>query len=251
MLRTAAAWLVLPAIAVVVAGCGNSGGASTRSTRTLITAAQVAAYARNVNLRTADASGMTAQSVEREVNAAAQEAELGRCIGVPARRDVVRIVSPSLRSRAFRAISSVAADLKGPASPVAVAAEDTRDLVAAASKRGVACQERYFQREYTRSGAGRVGVASLPNPLTGIYGGRGFRFRLAMTVAGTHMGEIKAGAPNTRKPISIVVYVDVFLLDVQRAGVELETGGITKPFPREAERRLISLLYRRAEAHKL
>lgn len=113
MLRTVAAWLALPALAVPFAGCGNSSGAFTGSTRTSITRAQVVAYARNVNLRAADAPGMTARSVEREVNAAAREAELGRCTGIPTRRrDVVRIASPSLRRQAFRAISSVAADLK-------------------------------------------------------------------------------------------------------------------------------------------
>ncbi|MGD0454948.1 MAG: hypothetical protein ABSB69_15245 [Solirubrobacteraceae bacterium] len=250
MLRTAAACFALPAIAVIVAGCGNSSGASTSSTRTSITRAQVVAYARNVNLRAADAPGMTAQSAEREVNVAAQEAELGRCIGIPTRRrDVVRIASPSLRRQAFGAISSVAADLNGPANPASVAAEDTRDLAAAASKHGVACQERYFQREYTRPGVSRVEVASLPNPISGIYGGVGSRFRV--TVAGMHVGEVKAGAPKTRKPISVVVYADVFLLAVGSAGIELEAGGIAKPFPQETERRLVSLLYRRAEAHKL
>jgi hypothetical protein len=250
VLRTVAAWLALPALAVLLAGCGNSSGASTSRTSTSITRAQVVAYAGNVNLRAADAPGMTAQSVEREVSAAPQEAELGRCIGIPTRpRDVVRMVSPGLRRQTFGAISSVAADLNGPANPASVAAEDTRDLAATASQHGVACQERYFQREYTRPGVSRVEVATLPNPLSGIYGGAGFRFRV--TVAGTRVGEVKTGAPKTRRPISVVVYADVFVLDLGRASIELEASGIAEPFPQEAERRLISLLYRRAEAHKL
>lgn len=250
MLRTVAAWLALPALAVPFAGCGNSSGAFIGSTRTSITRAQVVAYARNVNLRAADAPGMTARSVEREVNAAAREAELGRCIGIPTRRrDVVRIASPSLRRQAFRAISSVAADLNDRANPASLAAEDTRDIAAAVSQHGVACQERYFQREYTRPGVSRVEVATLPNPLSGIYGGVGFRFRV--TVAGTHVGEVMVGTPKTRKPIPVVVYADVFLLAVGSAGIELEADGIAEPFPQETERRLISLLYRRAEAHKL
>jgi hypothetical protein len=252
VLRTLAACLALPGIAALLAGCGSSTGASTGNTHASITHAEAVAYAREVNLRAADAPGMTAQSAEREVAAVAQEAELGRCIGIPTRgRNTVRIVSPSLRRQAFGAISSVAADLTGPANPAGGAAENARDLAATGSKRGVACQARYFQREYryTNPGVSRVQVASVPNPLSGLYGSVGFRFRMTMT--DPYMGNVKAGAAKTHKPISVVVYADVFVLDVGRASIELEASGVTRPFPQETERHLISLLYSRARSHTL
>ena len=237
---------------MLLLGCGSSTGASTGAKHTSITRAEAVAYAGNVNLRAADAPGMTARSAEREVNATAQEAELGRCIGIPTRpRNTVRIVSPNLRRRTFGAISSVAAHLTGPANPAGVAAEDARDLAAIGSKRGVVCQERYLQRTYTDPGVSRVEVVSLPNPLSGVYGSAGFRFRV--TLAGAYVGKVKAkaGAPEASEPIPTVVYADVFLLGVGRASIELETTGVTKPFPQETERHLVSLLYGRARAHTL
>lgn len=220
--------------------------------RASVTRAEAVTYARNVNLRVADAPGMTAQSVEREVNAAAQEAELSRCIGIPTRdHKTVRIVSPRLHRQTFGAISSVAAHLSGFASPGGVEAVDARDLAATTSKRGVVCQERYLQREYkyTNPGVSRVEVASLPNRLSGMYGSVGSRFRI--TVSSTNVGKVKAGAPKAYEPVPVVVYVDVFLVDVGRASIELEAIGITKPFPREIERHLVSVLYSRARVHTL
>lgn len=234
----------------MVVGCGKSGGASVGSAYAPITRAQVAAYARAVNLQAVDAVGMKALSAEREVDAAAQEDELARCMGIPARgRDVVRIVSPAFRTLTLGADSSVAADLTGPRNPASLAAEAAHDLAAAASKRGVACQEQYIQREYTQPGVPQVGVSSLRNPLSGVDGSVGFRFRV--TVTGTLVAGVKSGAPKRRKPATVVDYVDVFLLDAGRAGIELEAGGTARPFPQATERRLLSLLYSRTQAHKL
>ena len=218
--------------------------------RTPVTRAEVVAYARNVNLRASDAPEMTAQSAEREVDSAVQEAELRRCIGIPTRgREVVRIVSPTLRHQMFEVMSSIAVDLTGPANSARVAAEDARDLAATASKRGVACQERYLQRANTHPGVTRAEVASMPSPLSGTHGSVGLRFRT--TVVGTHAATVRAGIATTRKPIQVALYTDAFFLYVGRAGIALEAFGITKPFPPATERRLISLLYSRARAHKL
>ena len=237
---------------MLLLGCGSSTGASTGAKHVSITQAEAVAYARNVNLRAADAPGMTTRSVEREVDAVAQEAELGRCIGIPTRgRNTVRIVSPNLRRQTFGAISSVAAHLTGPANPAGVAAEDARDLAAIGSNRGVACLERHVQREYTymNPDMSRVEVVSQPNPLSGTYGSVGSRFRI--TLAGAYVGKVKAGAPRAYEPTPTVAYADVLLLRMGRASIELETIGVTKPFPRETERHLVSLLYSRARAHTL
>ena len=119
-----------------------------------------------------------------------------------------------------------------------------RDLPAQTSKRLIHCIEEDLQRQYKLPGIRRA-VTSLSNPLSGIDGSIGLRFRIATsgtvrTVYGEHV---------RIKPF--VYYEDTLFFHVGRANMELETMGEPRPFPVTIERRLLSRLYGRAVAEKL
>jgi hypothetical protein len=247
MLRIAATMLALTVTGALVAGCGKSSPMSSGVAGAPVTEARLVAFAHAVNLRQSDAPGMVASSTEAKVNVAAAEDELARCLGVPTRgRDVTRIYSPTLRATGYEARSDVGADLDPSRNATAFAAQRAHDLAALRSKRGVACNERFLKREYGR----RVNVSALSNPLSGTDGNVGLRARV--TGVGLKPEATSGGGAHERfRRVTFVLYQDIFLINVGRAGIELEAYGDARPFPLATERRLLMLLYKRAQTHRL
>jgi hypothetical protein len=235
--RIAAIWLLLGATAALCAGCGKSSLASASGA----SRAQVLAYVHAINLRASDLTGVIANSTEHEVHDDAGEAELLGCLGLPRHRDAVRV-----RSRIFAdpgeydVVSVVSARERAPRhGALQLAAEKARYLAAVGSKRGVACNAQFLERAYRRSGGREIHVVALPNPLSGVDGSVGLRFR----VTG---GESRS----TGVAVSAHLYQDVFVLYTDHVEIELQTRSV-RLFSLATERRLLALLYGRAEVHKV
>jgi hypothetical protein len=248
-----AARFPLCAAVLLVCGCGGSARALPAAR---LTRQQVVAYAAGVNLHEADLPGLTAGSgePEREVHEEAEEREVARCMGVSIRgQDVVRVVSPTLDDGELSATSSVAVNLNDPPGAAGAMAAYAR-VRANASRRGVACVQRFLQRSYVRSGSGHAQVSVQRDPLSGFDGTFGARFRLT----GVHPELV--GLPGRRSRVAtpifpmagtVTVYIDVRLFAAGRAAVELESIDGTPGFLTATDRRLLSLLHIRSAAHPL
>jgi hypothetical protein len=229
--------LALAATTMLLAGCGSSTHASSIGApvgaNKPISSAQAVAYAHAVNLKPADLPGMSVLSPEGDAPASGPlEGEAARCVGG---------VNPDLMVAKIRS-----ANFSGPAheliqSTVIVwpsAALATRDQAVGRSQRALACAQRLVSREFARrSGrtfrSGRVKVSRLAS-LPGVPQSAGDRIEIP--VLGAH-------------PVSD--YVDAVKFVYGRSAVTLLATGVLRPVPAATERRLLSLLYSRAEAHKL
>jgi len=229
MHRTIATMLAIAATAMLAAGCG--GGSSAGSATAPITKARATAYAKAVNLKPADLPGMSVQSPEGSAPAGPLGGEAARCSGAvnPALM-VARIRSANFSGAAHELIRSTV--IVWPS--VALA---TRDQVVGRSQRALLCAQRLFSRELAqRIGVkfhvGQVRVSRLA-PLPGVPGS--FGVRIETPILGAHTGSD---------------YVDAVASVYGRSAVTLYATGVLRPVPEATERRLLSLLYNRAEAHK-
>ncbi len=107
----------------------------------------------------------------------------------------------------------------------------------------------------------------LANPLSGMDGSVAFRLHVVGTLVETRevTGAVEVGPGSSRhstrtlpgrlrvRRVPIDFYEDVAVLDLpgKGAAVDLYAASDSGQFPLQAERRLLSLLYSRAEAHKL
>lgn len=251
--------LALPATAVVVAGCGTSGD---------VTKADALAYAHAINLRASDLPGWRPTIHERVQNARNREASLARCLGLPLRAERMTVVS-SVFSRPPRFGETVSSRIIVPLGPLPSpqnrGGTAARGVAALTSARGRACMVGYAHELV--AGRRPVSITLLPNPLTGNNGVVAYRFRARGTITkvftrtsgnGRYSEEIGPG-PSQLPPHSQVrrvplsLYADVLVLNPPSAGatVELYAGGGAVPFPLQTEQRILSLLYSRAEAHRL
>jgi hypothetical protein len=236
MHRTIVIMLALAATGMLLAGCGRSTHASSISAPVgagkLISTAQAVAYAHAVNLKPADLPGMSVQSPEGDAPAGPLRGEAARCAGaVNPDLAVAKIRSANFSGAAHELIRS--AVIVWPS--VALA---TRNQAVGRSRRALLCAQRLISREFAqrigvKSHVGQVRVSRLA-PLPGVPGSVGIRIKTS--ILGAHAGSD---------------YVDAGAFVYGRSIITLYATGILQPVPEATESRLLSLLYTRAEAHKL
>ena len=221
--RIVAMWLVLVASVPLIAACGKSGSASLGGAST-ITKGHAAAFADAVNLREADVPMTKPEGSEIDVAYPRGENgdQVSICAGaLGAREAVAEAPSPAV-TRSGWLVRSVVRVV--PSEALALA-----DVSALATPRGRAC--------LASSGARVVSTTWLPVAVP-----RGHRAVGVRTVV-----EAPNGPPNPR----FWFYLDAFAFVVGPAEITLGTFSGEKPPPAAVERQLLSLLYSRAEAHKL
>jgi hypothetical protein len=230
MHRTIATMLTIATTAMLAAGCG--GGSSAGSATAPITKAQATAYAKAVNLKPADLPGTSVQSPEGGAPAGPLRGEAARCAGaVNPDLAVAKIRSANFSGAAHELIRSTV--IVWPT--VALA---TRNQAVGRSQRALLCAQRLISREFAQ----RIGMkfhvgqvrVSRPAPLPVVPGSVGIRIKTS--ILGAHTGSD---------------YVDAVAFVYGRSIITLYATGILRPVPEATERRLLSLLYSRAEAHKL
>lgn len=255
--RIIATWVVVMATVALLAGCGNSNPAASSEASTPVPARD-STYANAVNLRAGDVPGLEVARVKHQ--SAFRSGPLGTVVekcdgGLAGSGDVIGISSQSFARSdtrhtdtgvilSFLPIERVHSTVYLTRSP-AVA---SRAFSAAESARARSCLEHLVissDATATREGATaseplftHVEVSSLPSPLrrVPVYGLR-TTSDFAIEVPGT-TGRSKYDE-------------DSFGFMVGRAVITLRATGDPHPVPTTTERRLLALLYRRAEANQL
>jgi hypothetical protein len=258
--RTIALMAAVTATGALAAGCGSGGGSSTGSgsgssaagapaagsapiAGTSIAKARAVAYAHAVNLGAADVPASSVVKPEGEAKApTAAGVEFARCTGgVNPERRIADIHSPTFRITGTYERERVRSGVE--VMPTAALAAQSN--TATRSVRGRACLARLLARTSAERGVealphGPISVSSLPNQLPGADGSFGLR------IATTAIGRSLQGA-QTRTH----VYTDLFGFVSGAAEINLTATGIARPVPSATEQRLLSLLFSRAQAHKL
>lgn len=240
-------------IGVLAPGCGGSGSskrttppaspgttAAASTNATPVTRAQAIVFAHEVNLHASDVPQMSARTAEGEKASVGPEAiETSRCAGTtsPALR-VADVHSPRFASGAGVGAESVKSDVE--VKPSAAAAE--RDAAALRGERAVLCIKRLLAglaAKAARSGVAKitsVSVSSQPAPLPNPS--PSFDIRISFRVSTARAGGI-----------SLPLYLDALGFASGPAEVSLAASRAKQPPSGALERRLLSLLYRRASAH--
>jgi len=244
MHRTIVIMLPLAATAMLLAGCGKSNPASPSRVNPRVTA-QDLVYADAINLRASDVPKLAGNEVKprpamgpgplgETVEACDGADESGtEILGIGSER---RRNQGALISRPFDIVGSEVYLF-----PSAALAH--RDFTAADRPRVRACwahaiPSEVLTRQPEEPPYTQIEVSALPSPLRGVpvYG-------LRMKAAYAFGPPSPTGRSN--------YYEDRFGFMIGRALVTLTDAGDPQPFPAATEHRLLSLLYTRAEAHKL
>jgi hypothetical protein len=254
MLRITTAWLILCAITVLVAGCGGGG----RGVNVPITREQAVVLGHAVNLRAGDVPRLVAAAaaVPLASRSGPIATEVERCDGGPVETGKIL----GIRSQVFQTNNAAvrvgtaqfdqarsAAFLMGSPSVA------SRYLAAADGARGRACIKRYVAAGARRAICGgerggrevaescpheKVDVSLLASPIPGA------------TLYGLRVESCAAIFGPCAKSLA-KMFRDLRWFAVGRLIVALSASGSPRPFPLATEQRLLSLLYSRAEAHKL
>jgi hypothetical protein len=243
--RTLARAIPFAAAGLLAGGCGGSRHATVTGTTAAgaaISKAQATAYAQEVNLVVADIPGATVRSREHESGEAKPAGvEFARCTGgVSPRRRVANIDSARFRIGKKTAATQV----KSSVEVMPTAALAAQNYSALRSARGRACIAHLLGHALEGASTSRVrfGPATaslLPNLLA--TGKESFGVRVTTTPTAIVRG----------KQVRLTVYRDVFDLLAGPVEVNMSATGFGHPPPKATERRLLSLLYTRAETHKL
>ena len=246
LLRLSASWCALLATGSLLTGCAGSSGTSTPSatpqTAVPISKAQAVAYARAVNLRAGDVSGMTIETPEGEAPAPKHSAfEFARCYGgvSPARR-TVKIHSPEFSAGRAAQSKLVESSIEVWPTPGLAARNNATYL----SSRGRGCFVRFqeaFNKQLNRQRGGQLQygpptVVMEPNPLP----------RVSQSFLRTIAQPLLRGGQ-----IRLRIYHDIFTFISGPAEIELKATGFARPVPAATEERLLSLLLSRAQEHRL
>jgi hypothetical protein len=246
MLRSTSRALPFAAVCILGAGCGsnhNPTASSTTAASGSITKAQATAYAREVNLSSTDLPVAKATSPEHEGSAESQAGvEFARCAAA---------VNPSRRVASIKSVALAIGSTREPAQvrssvevlPTAVLA--AQNYAAIHSARGRACLARRLplvlgSTAKRRFHFGPVTVTFPPSLLP--TGQQSFGVHLSTTVIGKSIRGTEIRTP---------FYADLFALLAGPTEINLSAFGFYHPVSTATERRLLSLLYSRAEAHKL
>jgi hypothetical protein len=228
VLRIGAAWLALFATALLVAGCGGSVRAASRP----ITREQAVVFAHAVNLRAGDVPGMDSFG-DLETNGGVVNFRLTPTPGCGSgdNGEEFDVYSPVFRRGRGARFGGGAVPLpaEGLHSKVAVrqsAAEQERDFSAHVCDEAVS---------HAASRSTRTQTLRSLLPGVRVLGERTWRV-----------------APRASfRAATVTLYSDRFSFVVGPAVVVLAVSGAPRPPHAQLERRLLALLYSRAEAHKL
>jgi uncharacterized protein YceK len=244
----------LVAATLLMGGCGTSDHTSSSTTTSTtaahtaaasdsITKAQASAYARAVNLVASDMPGAEIIKPEKERGAPSQASvQVASCAGgVSPTRRVANIKSATFKLGRAGALAQVKSSVE--AFPTAALA--TQNYTALRSARGRACIARLFPQllEGKTTASVRVGpitTSFLPSPLP--VGQESFGVRVVSTFTGSSL---------TGGEVRIPVYVDVYAILAGPAEINFSDSAVAHPVAPSTERRLLSLLYSRAQEHKL
>lgn len=242
----------------VLASCGKSSltsPGSTASTATApqqgptdkgankggVTRARALAYARAVNLTTADVPGFTPAPKHKGHSASDRrfERQMTKCAGLSgagAAQAVLEEGSKSFELKHGVIDLSVSSEVTVESSPAA--AQRARAALASAHVRG--CVARYLEKSLqgeATSGAtvGGVTIQAGTPPAPGTGGGFGWRVTASFDVRG----------------IKVPLYLDVLGFVDGPSQVTLLSSSVLRPFPAEAQQHLYALLLARAKAHAL
>jgi hypothetical protein len=245
MHRTIVTMLALAATAVLVAGCGGS-SSSADSASAQVTKAQ-AAYAHAVNLRATDVPGLAASRVRLKNTRHGWLDPVEGCDGGGGQK-VTGILSPRFFASlnhggvlSLLPLEAVQSTVFPAVSPVTA----SRALQAVVSARGRACFRQFFGSAESQAEHGsrepvftQIEVYARPSPLRNVrvYGLR--------TTAKSDFGTTDTKGRSN-------YYEDFFAFMVGSTVITLNATGDPHPVPAATERRLLSLLYNRAVAHKL
>lgn len=240
MARAILAALAGAACGALISACWSSGP---------VVRTQAVAFANAVNLHTSDTPGMGTLAPGFVI-------ETGPPFGSCTTRfdrseEVVAVDSPwFLRSRDQRQVRFGDPEhppVEATHSAIYVmreAALASQNVSAARRAGAPACVQRSRARESSGRSIGResyerqIQASSLPFPLRGVPG---YGLRVSGTFAASLFHQ------RTRP----VFYDDTYAFAVGPAEIVLHANGVGKPFSAAMERRLLSLLYRRAKAHAL
>jgi hypothetical protein len=234
-------------MAILLAGCGDDGGAPVarpRQPTTPITAARAITYATAVNLRAADVPGLASFSTEHNVPAPTRlDLAFTHCFGgVSPGRALANAVSPEFSPPGGPASQAQFEESRVQVWPTSDLA--ARNYGAYHSARGLACFRRYNEESRSRLNEHRRGslehgtpaVVTVPLRLPGV----GQSYLRTKVVPLVRHGRLR-----------IKVYHDVFTFVYGPAEVELEATGFSHPVPWPTEQRLLLLLLSRAKASNI
>jgi hypothetical protein len=248
-MRIALSILALSA-AGVLAGCGASHTSTTLRTQRSVTTSsgsqisksRAIAYAHTVNLTAVDMPGAVVRSQERESGAPSQESiRFARCAG--AVNPDSRVVD--VKSATFRiGQGTEPTQMKSSVEVMPSAALAAHNFATLRSAPGHSCLVRVLPQVLAGTGArsarfGPAKTAFLPDLLP--PGEQNFGLRVTTSLTASVAGK------QTRLP----VYLDIFEILAGPAEVSLTATSVSQPASSATERRLLSLLYSRAQAHKL
>jgi hypothetical protein len=225
--------LIAGGVTIAVAGSGNAS--------TSITKAQAVAFARAVNLRAADLPRFRNLDLapEPQPRTNTSDPEFARCVGVKPNRYVASVQSPGFIHGRFRTQAELVTS-KVIVLPTASLA--ARELTILNSARGRSCFAHLLIQPESASVTEshlRINRVSWSSP-TLPPAAHGFKVQAAGTLTGIH---------TRNRPIHL--YIDMLGFINGPAQIYMVATGWESPAQSSTERRLLSLLYSRAEAHKL
>jgi hypothetical protein len=248
--RLALAALLLIAGAGLLSACGKGGSATTSTTTAKApahapashapTQAQAQAFAHAVNLRAGDIPGFKASSEKQPKHETAEEKrlqqKLRQCTGANGASDLADVASKEFKHPIGPFSLSVSSGVSVSQSAAAAAAE----LKALHAHNVRSCLAQYVQQVLASHRFGHVTVAPVSvaegsPPAPGMTGSFGWRITSGLEVRG----------------IRIPFYMDILGFVDGPAQVSLESFGIPRAFPAQAEEQLFALLLRRAAAQRL
>lgn len=255
-LRAIATVFVFTAATGLVAGCGDSDrdpSGVREDDSVSVSKAQIEAYAHVVNLRAADLPGMAIRGQEAAFNGLPFGSGVDRCDGVVGRTgEVTGVISPAFISRRVRErrlppnVAVTVGPKEGIYSVVYVMKSEAlaeRAAVAAGSARTRACltarRDAHPEKLAGEPARAQVEVSSLPPSL--LPGVRLYGLRETGTLP------VAFGNGRTRPAF----YVDVIGFPVGQSDIVLRIRSTPRPVPAATERRLLLLLFHRAQAHRL
>ncbi len=218
-------------------------GASASAKAVLISKAQATSYARDVNLTAADFPGSKVNKPEHEGKPPSKaDKEFARCAGAvdPGRR-LVDVDSATLGIGK----PGKPAEVKSSVEVMPTAALAAQDFAAVRSRRGRACLAHRLPQvvEGVATSGGRFGrttVSVLPNLLGA--GKQSFGVRVSTTFTTKSVTGQEERTP---------VFIDEFAILAGPGEINMGALGLVHPVATATERQLLSVLYVRAQAHKL
>lgn len=213
--------------ALALAACGSS------SSSKPMTTSQATTVANAINLTAADVPGSTSSPPSPTDKQAA--AQLATCAGgVSPSLDIVNIDSPSFSTGSGLNQQQASSNV----TVLPSSADVQQNLHALTSAKGHACLNSSLNSILSKTTSPGVTFSSgtittLPFSSTNTDGGFGVRVTVSATAQGLH----------------IPFYVDVVGFAKGPTEVELQTLGISQPYPASEEARLLALLVSRANAH--